>query len=186
MGSNLDMRVALGTFFFIGLLVLFAGCGPAGPVADGPAASGTPPASAWLEIELEDVVTGEPFRASDFRGRPVFVQSFAVWCPTCGAQLREMKEVLERTDAVLVALDTDPNEDADSVRQHVERNGFSGSFAIAPANMTALLLDEFGPEIVAVPTAPVILISADQTSARLLDRGLKRAEELARAADSAR
>ncbi len=79
---------------------------------------------------------------------------------------------------VLVAIDTDPNEDAEQVRQHVERYALKGRFAVAPAGMTAALVDQFGPTVVSPPTAPVILISADQSEARLLKRGVKTAEEL--------
>ncbi len=46
-----------------------------GEPADEPVASAFP----WLDVELEDVQTGERFRISDFRGQPVLVKSFAVW-----------------------------------------------------------------------------------------------------------
>lgn len=42
------------------------------------------------------------------------------------------------------------------------------------------------PEIVAVPTSPVILVSADQSRAALLERGVKGVQELRRAAEAAR
>ena len=45
------------------------------PVPDEPAESSI----AWLDSELVDVQTGETFRISDFRGRPVLVKAFAVW-----------------------------------------------------------------------------------------------------------
>ena len=48
---------------------------PGAPAEEEPAASAFP----WLDVELEDVQTGERFRISDFRGRPVLVKSFAVW-----------------------------------------------------------------------------------------------------------
>ena len=47
---------------------------PDEPAGD-PAASAFP----WLDVELEDVQSGERFRISDFAGRPVLVKSFAVW-----------------------------------------------------------------------------------------------------------
>ena len=59
---------------------------PSPPATDGDPA--TPPAAeepsepsviAWLDTELVDVETGEAFRISDFKGRPVLVKTFAVW-----------------------------------------------------------------------------------------------------------
>ena len=38
---------------------------------------------AWMDIELEDALTGEVFRVRDFVGRPILLESFAVWCSIC-------------------------------------------------------------------------------------------------------
>jgi hypothetical protein len=46
------------------------------PSADSP---GEPSSRAWLDTELTDVSTGETFRLSDFKGRPVLLHAFAVW-----------------------------------------------------------------------------------------------------------
>jgi len=40
------------------------------------------------------------------------------------------------------------------------------------------MVQEFGPEIITPPTSPVVLISADQSDARLLDRGSKDVDTL--------
>jgi thiol-disulfide isomerase/thioredoxin len=161
----------------LSLLTVLAGC--TAESTDGESSGTGDAPGAWIETELTDVVTGETFRVSDLEGTPVLVESFAVWCPTCLKQLQEMTELLEQTDeVVLVALDTDPNEDADRVRDHVERYGLAGRFAVAPQEMTDALVDEYGPTIVSVPTAPVVLVDADQESARLLQRGVKPAGDL--------
>jgi hypothetical protein len=47
--------------------------------AEEPTEPAEPSAIAWLDTELVDVETGETFRISDFKGRPVLVKSFAVW-----------------------------------------------------------------------------------------------------------
>ncbi len=36
-------------------------------------------AIAWLDTELTDVVSGETYRLSDFKGTPILLHSFAVW-----------------------------------------------------------------------------------------------------------
>lgn len=87
---------------------------------------------------------------------------------------------------VLVAIDADPNEDAAKVKEHVTRYRLKGRFAIAPQVMTNALVDKFGPDIIAPPTAPVVLISADQTQARLLPRGVKSVAELKAAIEKVR
>jgi thiol-disulfide isomerase/thioredoxin len=132
-----------------------------------------------MDIELTDVATGETFTIADFEGRPVLLESFAVWCPTCLAQQREMKELLEShgEDIVHISLDTDPNEDEDKVRGHLERNGLDWYFAVSPVELTNALIDQFGLNVVSAPRAPVVLICEDQ-SARFLRSGVKSAEEL--------
>jgi hypothetical protein len=59
---------------------------PSPPATDGDSAMppeveepAEPSAIAWLDTELVDVETGEAFRISDFKGRPVLVKTFAVW-----------------------------------------------------------------------------------------------------------
>jgi thiol-disulfide isomerase/thioredoxin len=132
-----------------------------------------------MDIELTDVATGQTFKISDFKGKPVLLESFAVWCPTCLAQQKEIKKVKQSEgDAIIhISLDTDPNEDADKIREHMERNGLDWYFVVAPIELTNALIDEFGLAVVNAPSAPVILISEDQ-SARLLRSGVKSADDL--------
>jgi cytochrome oxidase Cu insertion factor (SCO1/SenC/PrrC family) len=136
-------------------------------------------APAWMEIELTDVRTGQKFRISDFKGRPVLLESFAVWCPTCLAQQREVAKLfLSEGEAIVhISLDTDPNEDEARVREHLEANNLDWWFAVAPIELTNALIDEFGFQVVNAPGAPVVLICADQ-STRFLDRGVKSADKL--------
>ena len=48
---------------------------PAPPVDS----SAEPSSRTWLDTELTDVSTGESFRLSEFKGRPVLLHAFAVW-----------------------------------------------------------------------------------------------------------
>lgn len=133
----------------------------------------------WRDAELTDVTTGETFRISDFEGKTILVESFAVWCPTCLKQQKEMQILRERerTEIIHISLNTDPNEDVEKVREHVERNDFDWYFAVPPNEFTQALIDEFGINIVNAPGAPVVLICKDQ-SARLLSGNVKSAEVL--------
>lgn len=133
----------------------------------------------WLEMSLTDVQTNQPFAIADFKGKPVLLESFAVWCPTCTKQQQEINKLHEEVgDAVIsISLDTDPNEDELNVKEHIQRYGFSWRYAVASADFTKQLIDLFGIKVVNAPSAPVVLICADQ-SYRLLPSGVKTAEEL--------
>ncbi len=164
-------------------IILLGGCAkqtspaPAQPPVPTPTDKLAP---AWMDVELTDVATGQTFKISDFEGKPILLESFAVWCPTCLAQQKEIKKVRqsEGEGVIHISLDTDPNEDADMVREHMERNGLDWYFAVSPVELTQALIDEFGLKIVAAPRAPVVLICEDQ-STRFLRSGVKSADELA-------
>jgi len=136
-------------------------------------------ARTWMDIELKDIATGEQFRVSDFKGTPILLESFAVWCPTCLKQQKEIEKLKAKEgDTIIhISLNTDPNEDEDKIREHLERNGFDWYFAISPPQLTKALIDEVGLAIVSAPLAPVLLICEDQ-STRFLPGGVKSAETL--------
>ncbi len=144
-----------------------------------PPTSGQVVTPAWMEIELTDVATGETFKISDFKGKPILLESFAVWCPTCLAQQKEVKKVkqIEGENIIHISLDTDPNEDEDKIREHISRNELDWYFAVSPVELTQALIDEFGLSFVSAPRAPVVLICEEQ-STRFLRSGVKSAEEL--------
>lgn len=135
--------------------------------------------AAWQDVELTDVNTGSTFRISDYKGKPVLVETFAIWCPTCTKQQKETKKFhAEAGDAVIsVSLDIDPNEDADMVLAHTQKNGFDWLYAVAPIEMTQSLIAEFGVGVVNAPNVPMILVCEDQ-STRLLKSGVKDANRL--------
>lgn len=138
-----------------------------------------PMAPAWMNVELTDVSSGERFRISDFKGKPILLESFAVWCPTCLSQQKEMKilKQQEGESVIHISLDTDSNEDVGIVKGHVERNGLDWYFAVAPTELTNALIDEFGLSIVNAPGAPVVVICED-LSTRFLGSGVKSASDL--------
>lgn len=160
--------------------VLLIGCAQQAPrPAPAPPAEKTAATPAWMNIELTDIATGQKFRISDFKGRTVLLESFAVWCPTCLVQQKEMQKLRQSggEGIVHISLDTDPNEDAARVKEHIESNDLDWYFAVSPRELTEALIDEFGLRVVSAPTAPVILICPDQ-SARFLGSGVKFADKL--------
>ena len=163
-------------------IILLGGCArqtspaPAQPPVSTPTDKLAP---AWMDIELTDVATGQTFKISDYKGKPILIESFAVWCPTCLAQQKEVNKARqsEGEGVIHISLDTDPNEDEAKVREHIERNGFDWYYVVSPVEFTKALIDEFGLKIVSAPRAPVVLICEDQ-STRFLRSGLKSADEL--------
>jgi len=133
---------------------------------------------AWQAIELKDVRTGQTFTLSDF-DKPVLLESFAVWCPTCKKQQNQLKALHEDIggDVVSIGLDTDPNEDEAKVLDFINQNDFDWSYAVAPVDLTQALIKEFGVKVVNAPSAPIVMICEDH-SARFLDSGVKDVDEL--------
>jgi thiol-disulfide isomerase/thioredoxin len=158
----------------IGLTVLLAAC-----TAPDINVNKTIEAPSWINIEMTDVATGQTFTFGDFKGKPVLLESFAVWCPTCKRQQDQIKLLhAEVGDSVVsVSLDTDPNEAEQQVLGHMNRHGYDWYFAVSPIVLTQALIDDFGVGIVNAPGAPVLLICPNQ-SARFLAGGVKSADKL--------
>ena len=133
----------------------------------------------WQNIELNDINSGKKFKISDFRGKKVLLESFAVWCPICTNQQKNIKLLHDDVgDSIIsISLDTDPNEDEEAIKAHAQSNGFDWRYAIAPVNLGQALVDEFGIGVVNAPSAPVIMICEDGGT-RLMKRGLKSVSDL--------
>lgn len=138
-----------------------------------------PPSIEWKEYELTDVRTGNSFKVADFAGKPVLLESFAVWCPSCKKQQNEVKALHEEVgDSVIsIGLDADANEDAQQVLEYINENGYDWNYAISPSDFTQSLIAEFGVKIVNPPSAPVILVCPDG-EAKLLENGVKDSDSL--------
>jgi thiol-disulfide isomerase/thioredoxin len=134
----------------------------------------------WKCENLTDVISGEEFNIEEFAGQTILLESFAVWCPTCLKQQREMGKI---EGVIHISIDTDPNEDEILVKDHAIENDLNWYFAVSPVEVTKALIEDFGIGVVNAPSAPVVLICPDQ-SARLLDRGFKNVEELNEAISS--
>ena len=135
----------------------------------------------WLWIELTDVRTGDTFTLARFADKPILLETFAVWCPTCTSQQRQLAALHEEVgDAVIsVTINTDPNETQSQVVRHLDRHGFDWLFAVSPVALSRSLRDEFGVAVLNPPSAPVILICPGQTERTLLaKRGVKRPDFL--------
>jgi thiol-disulfide isomerase/thioredoxin len=134
----------------------------------------------WLDIDLVNVVTQESFKISDFKGVPVILESFAVWCPTCLEQQKEIKNLksLIGDNVVYISVDTDPNEDEALLKDHLQGKDFDWYFTVASSEFTNELVKNFGLGVVNAPGAPVVIIWEDQNVASFLQSGVKSANTL--------
>ena len=172
----------------LALAAIMAVAGCIGQTTEGPPLDGLPTvgeeipsqAAGLLEFELRDVNSGETFRLSDFSGKVVILETMAVWCPICLDQQREIKKAeaqLANDDVVSVSIDVDPNEDETRLIEHTQRNDLQWRFAIASPEMSRLLADNFGLNVLNVPSTPVFIIDRDQNF-HLLRFGVKGSSEI--------
>jgi len=138
------------------------------------------PGEAWKTVGLQDVRTGERFSIGSLSGTPVILYTFTVSCPICTRQQQEMTALKKSLgdDVVLIGIDIDPREEKATLISHIQKNGFAGYYALSPDEMTASLVDRFGPVVVTPASAPVMVV-CQNGDARLLDTGIKSASSLA-------
>lgn len=158
-----------------GILILGLAIGVFLNISEQGAVSSGLEASDWRNVTVQDVATGENFTVSGLE-KPVLVETFAVWCPTCTRQQQEIKELKEEINVTSVSLDVDPNEQAQKVRNHIQRNNFTWRYAVAPTGLTQMLVNRYGPSLANPPSTPVVLVCENST--RKLENGVKTSSEL--------
>jgi thiol-disulfide isomerase/thioredoxin len=115
---------------------------------------------AWQTISLTDV-DGASFTLDDFHGTPVFVETFATWCPNCKKQLEATNAAAEQLgdQAVFVALSVETNLSAADVAEYAADNGFdSVRFAVMTPEALAAFVDGLGQSAANPPSTPKVLI----------------------------
>jgi hypothetical protein len=148
------------------------------PVPEQPGSMQTP---AWFSASLTDARSGQVFTVNDFAGKVVLVETLAQWCSNC---LKQQKQVLElhsrlgeRDDFISLGLDIDPNEDIDSLKGYLERNGFHWTYSVAPPEVAREIANLYGEQFLNPPSTPMLVIDR-HGEAHLLPFGIKSAAEL--------
>lgn len=120
----------------------------------------------WATAELVDVTSGETFRIADLAGRPIIVETMAIWCTSCLVQQETAYEVLAGVapGAVhFILIDVDPSETAAALAAYRERNGFTGRYVVATTDLARALVAEFGDQVLNPPATPMIVVGTDGT-----------------------
>lgn len=138
-------------------------------------------APAWFSASLTDVRTGEAFTIQDLKGKVILVETMAQWCSNCLAQQKEVLKLHdmlgERDDFVSLALDIDPNEDAETLKLYTDRHGFNWKYAVSPAEVSRDISQLYGNQFLNPPSTPMLIIDRNG-EAHPLAFGIKSAAEL--------
>ena len=123
---NILATIAVGAII-VGLVWFFDRPDAAGVQAITLSASPTGPAPR-LEREAPDfslrTLDGKEVQLSDFRGRPVWINFWATWCPPCRAETPDIQEVYENHESDgLVVLAISIGESPSTVSDYVKRTG---------------------------------------------------------------
>jgi cytochrome oxidase Cu insertion factor (SCO1/SenC/PrrC family) len=159
----------------IGGMFLVMACSTAADTTETPGAAATSPtvtaeqtaettASAWVDIELTDAETGELFTLASLKGNVVAIEPFAVWCTNCHVQqdnVRAAYDDLEASGVKFVSLGVEPNESLDRISEYRARRDYAWTFAQSPIELSRAMADIFGPQILAVPSTPLIILDED-------------------------
>jgi cytochrome c biogenesis protein CcmG/thiol:disulfide interchange protein DsbE len=91
------------------------------------------PAPAFL---LEDL-TGAPLSARMLRGKPLYINVFATWCPPCRAELPEIARTYTRFHDRVTFLGVDEQEPAGKIEPFTRQMGIHYKIAIDQGQMEA-------------------------------------------------
>ncbi|NJM40335.1 MAG: redoxin family protein [Anaerolineae bacterium] len=103
---------------------------------------------AWQALALTDVQTSATFKLADYKGKTVFVELMATWCPNCRKQLgyvTEAKKQLGSDNIVFVALSVESDLDPAALAQYAKDTGFDLQFAVLDAAGLKAFSDAFWP-----------------------------------------
>ena len=133
----------------------------------------------WQSITLTDV-DGVSFTLADFRGTPVFVETFATWCPKCKDQLEATNAAAEQVgdQAVFIAVSVETGLSNGDVADYAAANGFDAvRFAVLTPEALAAFVDGLGQSAANPPSTPKVVIDA-MGAAGELSTGFESAEDI--------
>lgn len=78
-----------------------------------------------FDFTLEDI-KGSKIMLSELKGKKVFLNFWATWCPPCKAEMPDIEKLYQETkDSDLVILAVNVGEDKKTVQDFIEENGYN-------------------------------------------------------------
>ncbi|MBI2051382.1 TlpA family protein disulfide reductase [Candidatus Roizmanbacteria bacterium] len=71
---------------------------------------------------------GKKVRLSDFRGKPLIINSWAAWCPFCRDELPDFSEIQKELGDRVVIIAVDRAESRDVAKKYTDELGVTGDF----------------------------------------------------------
>lgn len=148
--SPQGILVLLAVVVAMGILAA-PGCTPSSPSVENGSqetAVGVKVGELAPDFTLTDL-EGNSVTLSEYRGKVVFINFWATWCPPCRAEMPEIEAVYqEYKDKGVVVIGVDILEPEDVVREFVEQGGYSWIFVL---DATGAVSDDY--KITAIPTS---------------------------------
>jgi len=134
--KNLSFRPVLVILSLVLFTLLLQACGSESGLASSGKAELDKPAP---DFTLQDL-DGNTVRLSDFRGKVVFLNFWATWCPPCRMEMPDI-EALHRKyrDRDVVVLGVDIQENANTVRAFIGEGGYTWTFALDTSGEVATI-----------------------------------------------
>jgi len=129
------------------VLLVVSGCGQASTPASGQSPAPEIGRKA-PDFTLKDL-DGNSVRLNDLRGKVVFLNFWATWCPPCRAEMPDIEEVHQKyrgQDVVVLGIDI--QESLDKVRGFVEDGGYSWTMLLDSTGKIAITY-----KVRAIPTS---------------------------------
>jgi thiol-disulfide isomerase/thioredoxin len=129
-------------------------------------------------LVLRDVRDGTEFTLGELAAqKPVLLETMAIWCTNCRAQMHRVVEAHAQADFHSVGIDVDPSELPADLAAYVAEQGFEWPFAMADAEIATVLTERFGNGFRFPPNTPMALLFPDG-SIRALEFGGYGVDEL--------
>ncbi|MHB9144238.1 MAG: TlpA family protein disulfide reductase [Symbiobacteriia bacterium] len=76
------------------------------------------------DFTVTDMATGKPVKLSDLRGRPVYINFWATWCPWCKVEMPDIQKVYRarKNDVYVLLVDADSRETQDQIQKFARDN----------------------------------------------------------------
>lgn len=95
------------------------------------------PKTKAIDFKLKDL-NGKEVSLSDFKGKKVYLNFFATWCPPCKAEMPEIQKLYDETkDSDLVILAVDLGEDNETVNSFINNKKYTFNVLLDSNNVVA-------------------------------------------------